>query len=56
MDRCITCETKINRNKAYIQIQYDGRKYLACCPLCQSVFEKNPQMYIRKVELRLKSR
>lgn len=46
-DRCVTCGMKINRNKAHIQIDYDGETYLACCPLCQSEFEKNPEKYIK---------
>lgn len=39
------CHKKINRQKAQILVQYKGYKYLLCCPLCQSEFEKNPEKY-----------
>ena len=42
------CGPRINRNKAHIAIEYEGRTYLLCCPLCQSEFEKDPQKYIRQ--------
>ena len=42
------CGQRINRNKAHIAIEYEGRTYLLCCPLCQSEFEKDPQKYIRQ--------
>lgn len=42
------CGQRINRNKAHIAIDYEGRTYLLCCPLCQSEFEKDPQKYIRQ--------
>lgn len=41
LDKCITCGMKVNRNKAYIQIDYRGATYLACCPLRKPEFEKN---------------
>jgi YHS domain-containing protein len=50
MERCITCRTKLNRNKAHIQIEYRGARYLVCCPLCQSAFEKEPEKYLMKAD------
>ena len=50
MSRCITCRKPVNRNKAHMAIELDGHIYLACCPMCQSEFEKNPQKYIDKSE------
>ena len=47
-ERCITCASRVNRNKAHIVIEFKGEYYLACCPLCQSEFEKNPEEYIKK--------
>lgn len=48
MDRDPVCGKKMNRNKAYITIKYNGVNYYLCCPLCQSEFEKNPEKYARK--------
>ena len=46
MDRDPVCKRKMNRNKAYVTIEYKGEKYYLCCPLCQSEFEKYPEKYI----------
>jgi YHS domain-containing protein len=46
MNRCITCGMRVNLNKAHIKITYKGDSYLACCPLCQSEFEKEPEKHI----------
>jgi len=48
MDQCITCGNRINRNKAHIQVEYCGDRFLVCCPLCQSEFEKDPKTFIQK--------
>jgi YHS domain-containing protein len=48
MNRCITCQKPVNRNKAHMIIELEGILYLTCCPLCQSEFEKNPEKYIRR--------
>ncbi|NOY88700.1 MAG: YHS domain-containing protein [FCB group bacterium] len=50
MNRCITCQKPVNRNKAHMIIELKGKLYLACCPMCQSEFEKNPEKYIRRIE------
>jgi len=52
MNRCVTCQKPVNRNKAYMTIELEGEIYLACCPLCQSEFEKNPEKYIRQLDSR----
>jgi YHS domain-containing protein len=46
MNRDPVCKRKMNRNKAYVMIEYKGEKYYLCCPLCQSEFEKYPEKYI----------
>lgn len=48
MDRDPVCKRKMNRNKAYVTIEYKGGKYYLCCPLCQSEFEKDPGKYINQ--------
>jgi YHS domain-containing protein len=45
MDRDPVCKRKMNRNKAYVTIQYKRENYFLCCPLCQAEFEKDPEKY-----------
>ena len=49
MNRCVTCQKPVNRNKAHMAIELDGVVYLACCPLCQAEFERDPNKYLRRV-------
>ncbi len=48
MDRCIVCNAQIDKEKAYLSLKYKGKDYLACCPLCKSEFEKEPEKYMKK--------
>lgn len=48
MDRCIVCNARIDKEKAYLTLKYEGEEYLACCPLCKSEFVKEPEKYARK--------
>lgn len=48
MDRDPVCGRKMNRNKAYFTIEYNGQKYYLCCPLCQAEFEKDHEKYVGK--------
>ncbi|NIM50950.1 MAG: YHS domain-containing protein [Gemmatimonadales bacterium] len=41
------CGKRINRNKAHITIAYRGEAYYLCCPQCQSMFERDPERYVR---------
>jgi YHS domain-containing protein len=41
------CGKKINRQKAQILIKYKGYGYFLCCPLCQSEFEQNSDIYAK---------
>ena len=41
------CGKRVNRNRAHIVIEYKGREYLLCCPVCQAEFEKDPEKYLR---------
>jgi Cu+-exporting ATPase len=45
VDRCIVCNTQINKKKAYLTLRFKGEDYSACCPLCESEFEKEPEKY-----------
>lgn len=40
------CGRRMNPNRAYTKIKYEGEVYYLCCPLCQSTFEKDPENYI----------
>jgi YHS domain-containing protein len=46
MHRDPVCGRKMNRNKAYAVVEYNGKEYLLCCPLCQSKFERAPDKYV----------
>ncbi len=48
MDRDPVCGRKMNRNKAYITIDYKSERYYLCCPLCQAEFEKDREKYLGK--------
>jgi YHS domain-containing protein len=48
MHRDPVCGRKINPNKAYVKLKYDGEIYYLCCPLCQSEFEKTPKKYVEQ--------
>ena len=48
MDKDPVCKRKMNRNKAYVTIQYKEEIYYLCCPLSQAEFEKDPEKYIKK--------
>ena len=43
------CGKRINRNKAHIVLEHEGRKYALCCPLCQAEFERDPEKYLRQL-------
>ena len=47
MNRDPVCGKKINPNKAYITIKYEGENYCLCCPLCQREFERDPRKYVK---------
>ena len=41
------CGKRINRNKAHIVLEYQGKEYPLCCPVCQAEFEREPEKYLR---------
>jgi YHS domain-containing protein len=43
------CGRRINRNKAHMVVEYKGKDYFLCCPVCQAEFERNPEKYKKKV-------
>lgn len=45
MHRDPVCGRRMNPNKAYANVRYEGSTYLLCCPLCQETFESDPERY-----------
>ncbi len=41
------CGKKINRQKAQVVIKHNGEAYFLCCPVCQRIFEKDPQRHVK---------
>jgi YHS domain-containing protein len=41
------CGKRINRGKAHVVIEHGGYRFFLCCPLCQTEFEHNLQLYAR---------
>ena len=41
------CGKRINRNKAHIVLEYKGKEYPLCCPVCQAEFERAPEKHLR---------
>jgi len=48
MDRDPVCGKKMNRNKAHISMEYKGKTFYLCCPVCQREFEKAPEKYVKR--------
>lgn len=46
MNRCITCGKLVTQTKAQNLADYDGHKYLVCCPLCEQEFGRDPEYYV----------
>ncbi len=49
MKRDPVCGKRMNKNKAHVIIEYEGKEYLICCPLCQAEFERNPKKYVSRL-------
>lgn len=41
------CGKKVNRQKVQAAVKHEGETYYLCCPVCQSLFERDPGFYIR---------
>ncbi len=41
------CGKRMNPNKAYATVEQDGKLFYLCCPQCQSMFEDDPDEYVR---------
>ena len=41
------CSKRFSREQAEAAIEYEGRLFYVCCPLCQAEFERDPAHYVR---------
>ncbi|MBK8871785.1 MAG: YHS domain-containing protein [Elusimicrobia bacterium] len=46
------CGKKIHRQKAQVVVKHGEGTYYLCCPVCQRLFEQDPEKYIRAVPKR----
>jgi YHS domain-containing protein len=46
MHRDPVCGQKVNPNKSYVSVKYEGEVYYLCCPVRQREFERDPDRYI----------
>ena len=46
---CPVLGTKVEPGKA-LTVEYDGKLYNVCCPMCAGEFKKNPEKYVAIVE------
>lgn len=42
------CGKRIERDQAHAVLDYEGRVYYFCCPMCQAEFERDPAKYIQR--------
>lgn len=39
------CGRRMNANKAFVRLRFEGVEYFLCCPMCQRTFEADPRSY-----------
>ncbi len=44
------CNAVIKPHQAYAHVQYKGKSFYFCCPVCQGAFQKNPTIYVQSGE------
>lgn len=44
------CGKKVNRHNVQSTVTYEGEAYYLCCPVCQTLFERDPSRYVRRQE------
>lgn len=48
--QCAVCEKAIKGGNWFARIKHGDWMVALCCPLCTEAFEKNPNIYIRRIE------
>lgn len=46
------CSAVIEPNHAYGSVLYQDKTYYFCCPVCQGAFQRDPELYLNKVQLK----
>ena len=46
------CGMTVNLQHAAASIQYKGQTYYFCSPLCKTMFEREPEKYIKSEEIK----
>lgn len=54
--QCAVCEQGITASRWFARVACDDIMVALCCPLCLEVFEKNKQVYARRVKTLSRSR
>ena len=52
---CPVMGTKVEPGKA-LTVEYGGKLYNVCCPICVKEFKKNPKKYVTIVEKQMKGK
>lgn len=50
--RCIVCGKSVEHGGGMCHIEVEGHMAAICCPLCMEAFNKNPENYVRRQEVR----
>lgn len=50
--RCIVCRKSVEHGAGLCHLNIEGNMIALCCPLCLETFQKDPQTYLRRRELR----
>jgi YHS domain-containing protein len=43
---CQVCGKPVNESEMCFEKEYEGKTYYACCPVCFSILQKNPEKHI----------
>jgi hypothetical protein len=44
-ETCVVCGKSVGGGRGYAHLQFSGRTFALCCPLCLETFQKNPDYY-----------
>lgn len=44
------CGMTVNPQHSTINLLYKGQRYFFCSPLCKSMFERQPELYVKSAE------
>jgi len=50
MEKDLVCDMLVNSNRATASIQYKGKIYYFCSQMCKTLFERDPEKYMKAEE------